>query len=631
MGIQGLLPLLKSITVNTHVKHYAQQTFGVDAYVWLHRGAIACAVDLALGKPTTKYVDYAMHRVKMLQHYGVKPYIVFDGDFLPSKAKTEVERQARRTLNTKLGRECMARGNTKLAQEYFQKAIDITPDMALRMIKALQEEGIDYVVAPYEADAQLAYMERVGLIDGIITEDSDLLVFGCKKVLFKMNEFGECMEVSRARFGDNVGMSLTGWTDHMFRYMAILSGCDYLASIPGMGLKTAHRIVRKYKRLDNIFRGLRMEVGLRMPIDYEDKFRRADLTFLYQRVFCPLKMSMIMGHEPTYALDEETTRLIGAELPDEVARSVANGSIDPITKAVIVLPDLSAQPGKRRGLVHSNSAPVGNMLMDKFLTTTTTPTTGRTSESLPLGEIAPNVQNVVPSPSEIAKRLAPRPSLIEQAHAKKLKLFESSPSPPAKAASGLSLDVVPPKHLEKENHASPFFARRSTPKKPSQADRDLAAALEASVRDEETRQQFAGFENPVAFDVQESLRLAATSAKATGTFSHHFRGMKEKSLPTLLRRQSTEPDVVPPAATTGLPTPPNSQNLDSVVAGWRQKYSFPQTPTTPLPLPLSSSSVSRMGGFALSRRASSPNLRGSVQRRPFFTPPTTSFLSQPDP
>ena len=54
-------------------------------------------------------------------------------------------------------------------------------------MQALRAEGVPYVVAPYEADAQLAYLERIGLVDGIITEDSDLLVFGCKNVLFKFD------------------------------------------------------------------------------------------------------------------------------------------------------------------------------------------------------------------------------------------------------------------------------------------------------------------------------------------------------------------------------------------------------------------------------------------------------------
>lgn len=39
-------------------------------------------------------------------------------------------------------------------------------------------------MAPYEADAQLAYLTKSGLAQAVITEDSDLLAFGCKKVLY---------------------------------------------------------------------------------------------------------------------------------------------------------------------------------------------------------------------------------------------------------------------------------------------------------------------------------------------------------------------------------------------------------------------------------------------------------------
>ena len=37
-------------------------------------------------------------------------------------------------------------------------------------------------MAPYEADAQLAYLMKSGLAQAIISEDSDLLVYGCQKV-----------------------------------------------------------------------------------------------------------------------------------------------------------------------------------------------------------------------------------------------------------------------------------------------------------------------------------------------------------------------------------------------------------------------------------------------------------------
>jgi len=54
MGVSGLLPLLKSIQKHTELKNFKGKTLGVDAYGWLHRGAIACANELAQGKPTRR-------------------------------------------------------------------------------------------------------------------------------------------------------------------------------------------------------------------------------------------------------------------------------------------------------------------------------------------------------------------------------------------------------------------------------------------------------------------------------------------------------------------------------------------------------------------------------------------------
>jgi exonuclease-1 len=56
MGVSGLFPLLKSIQKQSQLKRYNGKTLGVDAYGWLHRGAIACANELAQDKPTRRYV-----------------------------------------------------------------------------------------------------------------------------------------------------------------------------------------------------------------------------------------------------------------------------------------------------------------------------------------------------------------------------------------------------------------------------------------------------------------------------------------------------------------------------------------------------------------------------------------------
>jgi exonuclease-1 len=49
-------------------------------------------------------------------------------------------------------------------------------------VQALKRQDIAYIVAPYEADAQMAYLALNGWVDAVVTEDSDLVCYGCPTV-----------------------------------------------------------------------------------------------------------------------------------------------------------------------------------------------------------------------------------------------------------------------------------------------------------------------------------------------------------------------------------------------------------------------------------------------------------------
>lgn len=42
--------------------------------------------------PIFRHIDYCMHRVNLLRHYGIKPILVFDGGLLPMKSEQEKKR-----------------------------------------------------------------------------------------------------------------------------------------------------------------------------------------------------------------------------------------------------------------------------------------------------------------------------------------------------------------------------------------------------------------------------------------------------------------------------------------------------------------------------------------------------------
>ncbi|KAK4157688.1 hypothetical protein C8A00DRAFT_39968 [Chaetomidium leptoderma] len=406
MGISGLLPLLKSIHRPTELKKYAGETFGIDGYGWLHRGAVACAIELAQGKPTRKYVDFAMNRVRMFKYFGVTPYLVFDGDFLPSKAKTEDSRAKRREESKKIGLELLRAGKPAQAHSELQKAIDVTPEMARHLIEELKKAEVPYVVAPYEADSQLVYLERQGLISGIVSEDSDLLVFGAKRLLTKMDQHGQCIEINRRDFCAVREVSLTGWTDNEFRHMAIFSGCDYLDGVNNVGLKTAYRLIRKHKTPERVIKMLRFDGKHRVPESYSEDFKQAELTFLHQRVFCPKKQDIVFLTEPEPTVNVEEMPFIGAPVETGLARAIAAGDINPITKERILVP---RSPGKRRisqalapvsGPPRSLGKPISEYFKDR-----------NDARRIPLGEMDANCFAVEPdhNGTTTATDGAPRP------------------------------------------------------------------------------------------------------------------------------------------------------------------------------------------------------------------------------
>ena len=61
-------------------------------------------------------------------------------------------------------REFLRQGKTGDARKCFQKCVDISSEMALELMKACRAKNVDCIVAPYEADAQLAYLSLQGCL-----------------------------------------------------------------------------------------------------------------------------------------------------------------------------------------------------------------------------------------------------------------------------------------------------------------------------------------------------------------------------------------------------------------------------------------------------------------------------------
>lgn len=452
---------------------------------------------MAISSPCHRYIDFCMNRVRMLIHFGIIPYLIFDGDNLPSKAGTEKDRRERRKEGKRLGLELLKVGKTSQAQLELQKAVDVTPDMARAFIEELKANNVQYVVAPYEADSQMVYLERKGIIDGILSEDSDLLVFGAKCLITKLDKYGDCVEINRNHFTACREISLVGWSDADFRRMAILSGCDYLPGIGGLGLKTAHRMLRKHKTVDRLVKAAQFDGKLKVPAGFMTDFEQAERTFLYQWVFCPLENRLVNLTPIPDDVKIAGMPYLGEEVAAHVAAGVARGDLYPRTKLPITVAARATPRSKVFGSSRRTSTNVqtpdlkGTKSIDSFFKPKRTP----------LAELDPNI--FTPSPSQQV--------LIEQQ--RENNGWAAVPAPGAQSAHRPSFPSTAPQPVRRI--ISEPGRRRSAPHPPPKRQRLCSESILSTptAGDEGVvRSQFFASTMP---EPSPSIRLTKTSRRKT--------------------------------------------------------------------------------------------------------------------
>lgn len=121
-------------------------------------------------------------------------------------------------------------------------ADEVTQVMVTECQTLLRLFGIPYITAPMEAEAQCAELVRLGIVDGIVTDDSDTFLFGGTRVyknMFKSNKFVECY------LGADLEKELSLSREQLIS-LAQLLGSDYTEGLSGVGPVTAVEILSEF-------------------------------------------------------------------------------------------------------------------------------------------------------------------------------------------------------------------------------------------------------------------------------------------------------------------------------------------------------------------------------------------------
>ncbi|NIO38145.1 flap endonuclease-1 [Candidatus Bathyarchaeota archaeon] len=262
MGV-NLRDLVPKTTIS--LEDLSGKSIAIDAYNALYQ--FLAIIRQPNGTPlkdstgrVTSHLSGLLYRTSNLVEVGVRPVYVFDG--IPPRLK-EVEIQKRSRLKEEARvryKYALKEGRIEEARMHAQATSRIKDYMARDSKHLLDLMGIPWVQAPSEGEAQAAHMVRRGDADYCASQDYDSLLFGAPQLVRNVTISGR-RKLPRKKVYVEVQPEIVDLqqvleeckiTHKQLIDVGILIGTDFNPEgIKGLGPKTALKLIREYRTLEN--------------------------------------------------------------------------------------------------------------------------------------------------------------------------------------------------------------------------------------------------------------------------------------------------------------------------------------------------------------------------------------------
>ena len=271
MGIKGLKNLIRKYVPESiqpfKVSELYGKTVAVDSSILLYKYRYTYP-------DSNFHILGFIHKVLEFRSLGVNPVFVFDG--VPPEAKKNVLSQRSDTRNKMKDRLKVLEDDLSkcskdiIVDEFIDSDSDsIEETEEVKKIKELSSEirkikknllyvhkihstevmellkslGIPFFESFGEAEETCAMLQKRNIVDYILTEDTDSLVFGGSNIIFSTRSGYELVKLPDVLSG--LGLSMDSFID-----LCILCGCDYTGTIPKIGPVTAYKVIQLHGSIE---------------------------------------------------------------------------------------------------------------------------------------------------------------------------------------------------------------------------------------------------------------------------------------------------------------------------------------------------------------------------------------------
>ena len=259
---------LKPILTHTNIKlgDLSNKIIAVDAFNTIHqflatiRGSTGELLANSHGEITSHLSGLFYRNINLLAE-GIKLVYVFDGVSSPLKTNEIQRRHQIKEIATEKYEKALVQGKLEEARKYSQATSVLTNKMIEESNKLLSLLGIPTIQAPSEGEATAANLTNTDLVQICASQDYDSILFGARRLVRNITISGKRKVPNRNAYID-VPLEIfhledilnhTKLTNEQLVDVGILIGTDYNSGgIPGIGPKTALKLIQKYSKLENI-------------------------------------------------------------------------------------------------------------------------------------------------------------------------------------------------------------------------------------------------------------------------------------------------------------------------------------------------------------------------------------------
>ena len=245
----------------TNLDKMSNKVLGVDASLLMYKAELAIKgngfeMRNNNGKITSHLYVSFFSIIRLLKN-NIIPIYVFDGK--PNKLKNFVLH--RRELKSdsaklKLNKLKQIKKRTNKIKKDINKleiiSFDINVSMENDLIKMLDLMGIPHIKAKNEADSLLAYMEINKYIDGVISDDTDIIIFGTNNLYKNVSTHVKTTKSSIQHISYEKIIDHMKWKREQLVNLAILLGSDYAPTIKGVGMVKLTELINNNYTLNDI-------------------------------------------------------------------------------------------------------------------------------------------------------------------------------------------------------------------------------------------------------------------------------------------------------------------------------------------------------------------------------------------